>query len=128
MKTENEVQAELVQYTIDGLNNLKGRNIEGSEVHNEIFNTDYFIIGHYAAEQWLIASGGVFSAIAEIQEYEQDNFGEVNTDLSQAEKVCNMYVYIQGEEILNRSEVLREKWDDTLTDEDINFIIAELED
>ncbi|GAI78565.1 unnamed protein product, partial [marine sediment metagenome] len=39
--------------------------------------------------------------IGEIQEYENNNFGEVNTDLAQAEKVVNMYVYILGEEILN---------------------------
>ena len=29
------------------------------------------------------------------------NFGEVNTDLSEPERVVNMYTYIVGEEIVN---------------------------
>ena len=35
-----------------------------------------------------------------IKDYEQDNFGEVSTDLSDPERVVNMYVYIIGEEIV----------------------------
>ena len=34
------------------------------------------------------------------KEYENDNFGEVNTDFSDAEKVVNMYAYIVGEQIV----------------------------
>ena len=30
-----------------------------------------------------------------------DNFGELYTDLSSAEAIVNMYVYILGEEIVN---------------------------
>ena len=36
-----------------------------------------------------------------LKEYENDNFGEVNTDFSDPEKVVNMYVYIIGEYIVN---------------------------
>ena len=36
-----------------------------------------------------------------IKQYENDNFGEVNTDFSDAEKVVNMYVYIIGEKIVS---------------------------
>ena len=35
-----------------------------------------------------------------IKEYENDNFGSVNTDFSEPEKIVNMYVYIIGEEIV----------------------------
>ena len=49
-----------------------------------------------------------FDVINFIKEYEQDNFGEVYTDLSDPEKIVNMYAYIIGEEIvsdyLNKSE------------------------
>lgn len=128
MKTENEVQAELIDYTIEGLKNLKCSNVYAADVHNEIFNTDYFIIGRYAAEQWLVNSVGVFPAIDTVKEYEESNFGEVTTDLSEAEKVCNMYVYIKGEELLSELDTLRQKWDDRLTDEDIDAIISELEE
>ena len=68
------------------------------DLHHEIFNTDYYIIGRYQAKQWLGADA--FDCIAEIQEYENNHFGSVTTDLSEPERVVNMYVYIIGEEIL----------------------------
>ena len=83
---------ELTSYIIDKLNDLKGSIIYGCDLHNEIFNTDYFIIGYHQSEQWLTANGGIFNAIQEIKEYEEGNFGDVMTDLSSSEKVCNMYV------------------------------------
>jgi hypothetical protein len=99
----------------------------GCDLHNEIYNTDYFIIGRYQAEQWLIANYGIFAAIDTIKTYENDNFGEVNTDLSESEKVVNMLVYIIGEEVLNESETLQNSWDLHLNDEICEAIIKELE-
>ena len=71
----------------------------GEDLHHECFNTDYYIIGTYKAEQWL--SNQVFNVINIIKEYEEFNFGEVYTDLSDPEKVVNMYVYILGEHIVS---------------------------
>ena len=68
------------------------------DLHHEIFNTDYYIIGRYQAKQWL--GSNAFDCIGDIQEYENNNFGEVTTDLSEPERVVNMWVYIIGEEIL----------------------------
>ena len=68
------------------------------DLHHEVFNTDYYIIGRYEAKKWL--GDQVFNIIETIKEYEEFNFGEVNTDFSEAEKVVNMYVYIIGEEIV----------------------------
>ena len=68
------------------------------DLHHEIFNTDYYIIGRYEATKWL--GDQVFNIIETIKEYEEFNFGEVNTDFSEPEKVVNMYVYIIGEEIV----------------------------
>ena len=68
------------------------------DLHHEIFNTDYYIIGRYQASQWL--GSDVFVAINEIKEYEQNNFGEVTTDFSDPERVANMLAYIFGEEVL----------------------------
>ncbi len=102
---------EIKQYALDRIQELKDYDIESfnqlvedSELHNEIFNTDYYIIGTYEAKKWL--SDRVFDVIEYIQDYEQDNFGEVHTDLTSPEAVVNMYAYILGEEILN--EVLEE--------------------
>ena len=72
--------------------------IRDGELHNEIFNTDNYIIGTYKAECWLGADA--FDAIGIVKDYELDNFGEVYTDLSDPEQVVNMVVYIIGEEIV----------------------------
>src|SRR5690606_23350328 len=92
------------------------------DLHNELFNTDYFIIGYARAEDWLKDNVGVFAAIEEIKEYEQDNFGDVSTDFSSSEKVVNMYAYIKGEEILNDCPTLQKKWDDRLTAKDLKRV------
>tara|TARA_R110002012_G_scaffold25086_1_gene83460 strand:- start:224 stop:589 length:366 start_codon:yes stop_codon:yes gene_type:complete len=118
---------ELKDYTIEGLENLKGTNPEASELHHEIFNADYFIIGYAAAEEWLDKNVGSFAAIRTIQEYEKFNFGEILTDLSSSESVCNMYTYIKGEEILHESETLSRLWNRKLDDEDLQDIINEIE-
>ena len=73
--------------------------------HFHAFNEDYYIIGYYESEKWLEKHGvSAFEAIETIREYEQFNFGEVNTDFSNAEYVVNMYVYIQGEEVLYKRQ------------------------
>ena len=69
------------------------------DLHNEVFNTDYYIIGTYQAEKAL-EQYGVFNAIGKIKEYEEDNFGEVLTDLSDPEKIANMLYYIIGNEAI----------------------------
>ena len=58
-----------------------------SELHHQIFNTDYYIIGRYQAKEWLGADA--FDCIAEIQEYENTHFGECYTDFSEPERVVN---------------------------------------
>ncbi len=68
------------------------------DLHHHAFNEDYYIIGTYQAKEWL--GNKTFDVINFIKDYEQDNFGEVCTDLSDPERVVNMYVYIIGEEIV----------------------------
>ena len=122
-----EYSEELVNYAIDTITE-RGEGVYGCDLHNELFNTDYYIVGYYQAEEWLKENVGIFNAISEIREYENDNFGEVITDVGDSEKVVNMYVYIQGENILNESETLRDKWDVYLTEEDCKAICEELKD
>ena len=85
----------LVEYDKETLDKL----IKDGELHHEIYNTDYYIIGRYQAKEWL--SDEVFNVINIIKEYENMHFGEVNTDFSEPESVVNMYVYIVGEYIVN---------------------------
>ena len=99
----NFKQEEIKSYALDRIKELKDHGsfdqlVKDGDLHNEIFNTDYYIIGTFEAKKWL--SDQVFDIIEYIKEYEQDNFGEVTTDLSSPEKLVNMYVYILGEKIL----------------------------
>ena len=122
----NEAVNELKQHAIDYIKDNQP-SCYGCDLHNEIFNSDYYIIGRYQAEQWLVKHIGVFNAIGEIKEYEESNFGEVNTDLSEPEKVVNMIVYIAGEEILNNIESLSDNWNNRLDEEVCKLIIEDLE-
>jgi hypothetical protein len=98
--------------------------IEARDLHHELCNTDYFIIGTYKAKQFLGAE--TFEIIELIKEYEQDNFGEVSTDFSNAEKVANMFAYIVGEEILNESKLITLCGGKGLQEEDIKYIKEEI--
>ena len=108
----NYKKNEIKQYFNDCLKDYDKETLEelikDNELHHELFNTNYYIIGTYKAKQWL--DNKVFDVIEFIKEYEQDNFGECYTDLSDPEKVVNMYVYIIGEEItydyINELEVI----------------------
>lgn len=68
------------------------------DLHHNVFNIDYYIIGRHQAKQWL--GDEVFECINVIKDYEQDNFGEVTTDFTEPEHVVFMYTYILGEEIV----------------------------
>jgi len=96
----NYKKQEIQEHFNDSIINYDKEWIENNQddLHHEIFNTDYYIIGRYQATQWL--GEEVFNIINFIKEYEMDNFGEVYTDFSEAERVVNMYVYIIGEEIV----------------------------
>ena len=116
----------IIEHAINGLDSISEDSTYGSDLHNELFNTDYFIIGYYRAEQWINEMGGAFKVIAEIQNYEISNFGECSTNLSSSESVANMYAYILGENLLHDLQSLKDKWDDKLTSEDLQAIKEEL--
>ena len=76
--------------------------IRDGDLHNEIFNTGYYVAYYSEANEWL--GDQAFEIIGIVKEYEEDNFGEVTTDLSDSVKVVNMYVYILGEDIMANDE------------------------
>jgi hypothetical protein len=95
---------ELTQHIIDYVNDCADDQDFG-ELHNECFNTDYYIIGYYQASEWLKKHDiDAFEAIECVIDYEKDNFGEVNTKIN-SEAVVNMYVYIKGEELISGLDV-----------------------
>lgn len=98
-----------------------------SDLHDEVFNTNYYIIGTWKAKEAL-KQYDVFEAINKVLTYEKDNFGELYTDLSDPKKLINALYYIIGEEvlweILDESETLNDNWNN-LADEETNTKILE---
>ncbi len=96
------------------------------DLHNEVFNTDYYIIGTYQAKEAL-KEYDVFEAIELVQTYEKDNFGEVYTELSNPEKLINMVYYLVGDEVIGEMydiEAFNDNWDN-VADEETNAVIIE---
>ena len=123
-KLEQIIKGEI----IDAINDGRLLDMEISEIHNEVFNTDYFIIGYYQAEQWLKANYGIFAAIDTVKEYEVENFGELTTDISSSESVVNMLVYILGENVLNNLDVINNSFNDDKLCEKLQVeLLTELE-
>ena len=95
-----ETLKENIKYDEDYLN----KDIQ--DIHFDLFNEDYYLIGYYECRKWL--EDEVFNVIECIKEYEEFNFGEVTTDFSNSERVVNMYVYIIGERLLYEDNIIDE--------------------
>jgi len=98
---ENEIREFCIE-RLEEIADYKGfedfSEMDVSDLHHQIFNEDYYIVGYYQAEKWL--GSDTFRVIAEIKDYEDMHFGESHTDFSSSESVVNMYVYVVGEEII----------------------------
>ena len=119
LEMRNEARAAIVETLEDGYSG------HYCDLHNEVFNTDYYIIGTYQAKETL-REYDVFEALEKVQQYEKDNFGEIYTDLSNPEKLINMLYYIIGEEVLFEMMDGIEAWNDNwnnLADEETNSAI-----
>lgn len=123
---KNEATKQVIRHGIIGLGDMisYGEDVPADELHHRLYNEDYFIIGTWDAKEFL-KKYGTFEAIDKIKEYEQDNFGEVTTDLGDPEKVANMFAYIVGEEALNTIDDFYTF--ETLTTKDLKKIKKELE-
>lgn len=99
------------------------------DLHNEVFNTGYYIIGTYQAKEAL-KEYDVWDAIEKVQTYEKENFGEIYTNLGNPEDLINVLYYIIGEEVLNEMmegiEAWEDNWDNIATDETNAAILKEV--
>jgi len=109
MTKDQEMREEARDAIVEALEN--GYSGYYCDLHNEVFNTDYYIIGTYRAKEAL-NEYDVFEALDKVQTYEKDNFGEVYTDLSDPEKLINMLYYIIGEEVLSEMMDGITAWED----------------
>lgn len=123
---KKEFLPSVVNYAIEALEDGVGQDCYACDLHNELYNSSYFIVGRFEAEEWLKNNVGVFKALMVVENYEIENFGEVTTNLHSPENLLNMYIYILGDEILSQTKSLTEKWDEKLSFDDIDKIIVEL--
>ena len=125
MTTYNFSKQEIIEDILEYLENTDG--VYGCDLHSEVFNTDYYIIGTDKAKEAL-ETYGLFDALNKVQTYEAYEFGEVTTDLSNPEKLANMLYYIESEEYLYSLEgeihdILDEYWGDELPENEVKKLI-----
>lgn len=103
----------------------------GCDFHSEAFNSDCYEYYTNAAIKKL-EELGIFDAIQAVKEYEQDNFGIVNTDFSNPCAILNMLWYVVGEEELCSMFLECEEWDEFWNEEigetETKVLIAWLKD
>lgn len=127
-KKHEEMKAEAIEDIIEALEN--GFDGYYCDLHNEVFNTDYYIIGTEMAKDAL-REYDVFDAVELVQNYEKVQFGEVYTNLGNPEKLVNMLYYIIGDEVIcamNDIEEFSDNWDDRADDETNAIIIKKLKE
>lgn len=100
---KKSIREELSSYIAEGIKEMKRYTelpSDPQELHFKLFNEDYYIIGYFQSEEWLIKHRmETFEAISIVQEYEKEQFGECRM-YDNAESVVNMLAYIYGEELL----------------------------
>ena len=126
---------EVLDVIIDNLMDYEGSDFETYE--DETFNQasniytreaaldlDKFVKDDATDYEDTVVDCGAFGAIQLVKAYEQDNFGEINTDLTDPCKVADMIDYIRGtrvfEELLNEADF---ELDDEITEENAKKVI-----
>jgi len=91
--------AEIKEYILDNVDDYEGVD-DWEELHNELFNVGYYLIGTYECKEWI--GGDWFTILTTIKEWEEDTFGEMQSieGYFDLEKIVNLYVYIVGHIIL----------------------------
>ena len=123
--TDEEIKETLLD-NLDVYEDIDSHTFE--DVFNDLFNSDYYIIGYREAEDAL-KEYGIFKALEEVQEFDVENFGEWDTDYTDPEKVANMLEYIHASEymqdMLNRAGL---DLSDETTTEHVNRLIETLKE
>lgn len=99
---KKSIREELAQHLLDLINDEVLTDENKEDWHHHAFNEDYYIVGHYNAEQWLKKHDlSAFEAIGDCQDWEENVLGEKQNTYDNAETVVNMVVYVYGEGLLN---------------------------
>jgi len=128
MTKSTQKQYFTIEEALADIKNTLENNYDGylCELEDEVFNTDYYIVGTREAEQAL-NQYDVWRAFDEIREYEESNFGEFYRDISNPEKVANLLYYLKGQEafelIQENNELLSDEWNSIVTEETAKSLI-----
>ena len=106
----DEIKQELLNYVNDNDLNLS-KALQDDDLHFNVYNSDYFIIGCYNAEQWLVDEHGTnwtFEVMSYVQEQEELAFGTVEK-IDNAERLVNLYAYWLGYEVIAELQAEQEE-------------------
>lgn len=123
--TDDEIKETLLD-NLDGYEGIKDYTFD--DVFNDLFNSDYYIIGYKEAEDAL-EGYGIFKAIEEVQNFDCETWGHWYTDASNPEALANTLEYIHASEymqdMLDRAGL---ELDDETTTENVNKFIKTLKE
>ena len=103
---KNSIYKELLSYSIERLEEILNYNEDFNleDLHDVLFNEDYYIIGYWNASQWLKRHDyDAFEAIAEVIEFEELEQGttSLTTEDINSERIVNLLAYYLGGELLS---------------------------
>ena len=123
--TDDEIKETL----LNNLDSYKGiEDYTFDDVFNDLFNSDYYIIGYKEAADAL-KEYGIFKALEEVQRWDVANFGHWDTDYTDPEKVANMLEYIHASEYMQDmlGRACLEMYNETTT-KNVNKLIKTLKE
>ena len=111
----NYKQEEIKNYILDNIDYFEGSRAE--DLHHNLFNQDYYLIGYYQCSKWLGSADNLLDVLNYVHEWEEFNLGEIQTKTDiNSEKLVNLYVYCVGDEIFNNIDY---SFEGNLTKKDI---------
>lgn len=128
-KKHNEMKEEAIAKIIEALED--GYDGYYCDLFDEVFNKGWYIIGTHKAKEAL-REYDVFEAIELVQKFEDEQWGEVTTELFNPERLINMVWYIVGYEVVYEDmydiSVLMANWDNMADDETNEKIVEAMKE
>ena len=105
----DEIKTELLDY-VENNNLTLSEALQDDDLHFNVYNSDYFIIGYYNAEQWLIKDNRnyTFEVLGYVQEQEENELGTIEK-IDNAERLVNLYAYWLGYEVIAELQAEQEE-------------------
>ena len=105
----DEIKNELLDY-VENNNLTLSEALQDDDLHYKVYNSDYFIIGYYNAEQWLIKEDRnyTFEVLGYVQEQEEIALGTIEK-IDNAERLVNLYAYWLGYEVIAELQAEQEE-------------------